>query len=228
MREIIILFATRMKSVPADKGPAPFSEGSHICYTRDTNFTMHSEQRWGLWFPRELMEQFFVSIMEHQRSIVNAAKAKRTIVKGSTHYEILGIKQNASAEEIKSAWKKMVMCTHPDRGGSAEDFIAVQRANEVLSDPRMRTRYDTGLRIGSQSIKQTKARQARVEFVTGSYDPFNFNVPPMPFFRCARTELDAIQFGHRGQRVVTQFNPESFEELPLITYYDGQQRRVVW
>lgn len=59
-----------------------------------------------------------------------------------THYELLGIDTTASATEIKSAYRKAARQTHPDHGGSADDFASVTLAYETLIDVESRTRYD--------------------------------------------------------------------------------------
>ena len=57
-------------------------------------------------------------------------------------YGILGIKNTASKEEIKKAYRKASLKHHPDRGGNAEEFKKVNRAYEVLSDPMKKRDYD--------------------------------------------------------------------------------------
>jgi molecular chaperone DnaJ len=62
------------------------------------------------------------------------------------YYTILGIAQNASAEEIKKAYRKKAMEFHPDRNKGSkeaeEKFKKVSRAYEVLSDEQKRKLYD--------------------------------------------------------------------------------------
>lgn len=50
----------------------------------------------------------------------------------SEAYNILGLEKNCTLEEIKSAYRKLVLKTHPDKGGKQEDFIKIQSAYEIL------------------------------------------------------------------------------------------------
>ena len=58
------------------------------------------------------------------------------------YYSILGVKRNASQEEIKKAYRKLAMQHHPDRGGSADKLQQINEAYDVLKDPNKRQQYD--------------------------------------------------------------------------------------
>ena len=53
-------------------------------------------------------------------------------------YEVLGVSRNASAEEIKKAYRKLSFTHHPDKGGDAEKFKEVSSAYEKIKDPSRR------------------------------------------------------------------------------------------
>ncbi len=62
------------------------------------------------------------------------------------YYKILGVDRKAKPEEIKKAYRKLAMKYHPDRNpgdkSSEEKFKDINEANDVLSDPEKRERYD--------------------------------------------------------------------------------------
>lgn len=57
-------------------------------------------------------------------------------------YEKLGVAVDATAEQIRKAYRKRAKETHPDAGGKAEEFQELRRAMVVLTDPDKRKRYD--------------------------------------------------------------------------------------
>ncbi|MFN7991345.1 MAG: molecular chaperone DnaJ [Candidatus Micrarchaeia archaeon] len=61
------------------------------------------------------------------------------------YYEILGVARNASADEIKSAYRKLALKYHPDRNkdeSATERFKEISEAYAVLSDEKKRAEYD--------------------------------------------------------------------------------------
>lgn len=61
------------------------------------------------------------------------------------YYEVIGVNKTASADEIKSQYRKLALKFHPDRNKSsdaAEHFKEISEAYAILSDPKKRKVYD--------------------------------------------------------------------------------------
>ena len=57
-------------------------------------------------------------------------------------YETLGIDKNSTSEQIKTAYKKLALKHHPDRGGDESLFKELTEAYGILSDPEKKSNYD--------------------------------------------------------------------------------------
>merc|ERR1719171_2492264 len=63
------------------------------------------------------------------------------------YYSILGVPRNATAEEIKKAYRRLALKYHPDKNPdplAAGVFVEIVEAYEVLGDAERRAEYDTG------------------------------------------------------------------------------------
>ena len=58
------------------------------------------------------------------------------------YYDLLGVEPGCSEADLKKAWRKTSLQSHPDRGGDAEHFKKLNEAYQVLSDPQKRQLYD--------------------------------------------------------------------------------------
>lgn len=64
------------------------------------------------------------------------------------YYKLLGVEKNASADEIKKAFRKLAHKHHPDKGGDEKKFKEASEAYQILSDEKKRAEYDTYGSVG--------------------------------------------------------------------------------
>lgn len=93
-----------------------------------------------------------------------------------SYYEILGVNRTASADEIKTAYRKLARTMHPDvNPGDAQasaKFADVTTAYKTLSDSLSRANYDA-----EQSLKERRAETARAR-ATGATSSATYGTPP--------------------------------------------------
>ena len=86
------------------------------------------------------------------------------------YYAVLGVSREASADEIKKAFRKLARKHHPDVAADKQSaeakFKEINEAHEVLSDPEKRKKYD---QLGMDWQNPQAGRQAR-----GAAQDFNF------------------------------------------------------
>jgi len=67
-----------------------------------------------------------------------------------SYYDILGVSQNASTDQIKSAFRRLAKLYHPDKNpGGKDQFSKILLAYEILTDSSRREQYDSKLRYGN-------------------------------------------------------------------------------
>ncbi|CAL9167473.1 unnamed protein product [Musa hybrid cultivar] len=92
-----------------------------------------------------------VCISVRPRSVVALAAAEGTPEtaerRARSLYEVLRVRETATAGEIKAAYRSMAKRFHPDvtAGRGGDDFVEIRRAYEALSDPAARARYDLSI-----------------------------------------------------------------------------------
>ena len=67
---------------------------------------------------------------------------------GKSYYDVLGVKRDATQDEIKCAFRKLAAKYHPDAGSDEKKFAEVSEAYTVLSDEQKRREYDQMLLFG--------------------------------------------------------------------------------
>ncbi len=131
------------------------------------------------------------------------------------YYKILGITKNATDEEIKKAYRKLARTLHPDLNPTDKDahrkFQQVNEANEVLSDPVKRKKYDQygkDWQHADQFEQQRSHRQQQQPFGGGQHFGGDDDGDFSSFFE------SMFGGGHRGRQ--TKFRGQDYQaELKL-------------
>src|SRR5437868_7400389 len=81
------------------------------------------------------------------------------------YYKVLGLDKNATQDDIKKAYRKLARKHHPDLNPNDKEahkkFQQINEANEVLSDPEKRKKYDQWGKDWQHAEQFEQARQAR-------------------------------------------------------------------
>lgn len=84
-------------------------------------------------------------------------------------YETLGVAKDATKEAIKRAFRSKAKAAHPDTGGSAEKFHAIELAHRVLTDDERRAEYD---RTGTVDEQPNRQEDAALSIIAAFVDRF--------------------------------------------------------
>src|SRR5690242_11472187 len=132
------------------------------------------------------------------------------------YYKTLGVDKNASADDIKKAYRKLARKLHPDLNPNDKEahkkFQQLNEANEVLSDPEKRKKYDQYGKdwqhgeAYEKANRQQQSRSANQDF-SGSFDEEGFS----DFF--------SSMFGNRGQSQV-KFRGQDYDSELHLTMKD--------
>lgn len=93
------------------------------------------------------------------------------------YYGILGVSKEASQEEIQKAFRKLARTYHPDRNGdpgAEERFKEISEANDVLSDPEKRARYDA-YGVAWKAVREGRRPSHGFGGVRFDFDPSNLD-----------------------------------------------------
>lgn len=140
------------------------------------------------------------------------------------HYKTLGVARSASAKDIKSAYRKIVLKHHPDKSASSDSakiFLVATEAYEVLSDFDRRKQYDSALenerrRIADEQRIQTQKRATATSSQT--------KVQPISTISAEVTKLSLIftrgQYAESEKLAKTILNKDSRQPIPYAVLGD--------
>ena len=140
------------------------------------------------------------------------------------HYNILGLEQTASIDEIKKAYRKLSMKFHPDKNDNDEYFSnmfkLITEAYDVLSDESKRRVYDRTLNENDQDGSQSGNGES------GEIDPLFVEAAALFIVkRVASTSMLQTNFRidfHRANALMAQL-----EKLGIVGAYKGSVRDVL-
>lgn len=97
----------------------------------------YADGDWSVIFPETVLREWFAAIPQ-----VPSEKP--------TYYAVLGVKQAATVDEVRSAYRRLARQWHPDvcsEPNAAEQFRVITVAYQVLVDPSKRRKYEAGLAL---------------------------------------------------------------------------------
>ncbi|WP_300343488.1 DnaJ C-terminal domain-containing protein [Nesterenkonia sp.] len=125
-------------------------------------------------------------------------------------YSILGVSQDATAEEIKKAYRKLARQHHPDKNpgdaAAEQKFKDISEAHSVLSDPEQRQQYDAIRAMGSSSARFSGSSGASGGFEDIFGGLFGQGAPGTAGGRFGSGPDFADLFGGMGDRFGTRFS----------------------
>lgn len=100
-------------------------------------------------------------------------------------YDVLGVNEDATAEEIKRAYRKKARESHPDNGGDGEAFRRVNEAHRVLINTEDRESYDRSGEIPNPKSAMSAAEEIMLSSLQSAVSGGAKDV-----FRAMRSDLD--------------------------------------
>jgi curved DNA-binding protein len=151
------------------------------------------------------------------------------------YYKVLGIDKNASSEDIKKAYRKLARKYHPDvnpnNSEAHKKFQQINEANEVLSDPEKRKKYDQyGEKYGKdwqhgEEFEKARAQQRYSNTGTGD-QTFQGNFGGEDFSDFFESLFGRSESRGRNQAKFRGQDYEAELQLSLKEAYETHQRTI--
>ena len=124
------------------------------------------------------------------------------------YYQVLGVNKNATEEEIKKAYRKLARKYHPDLNPNDKEankkFQQINEANEVLSDPEKRKKYDQYGKDWKHAEEFEKAKQSRQQWAGANTGAEGFSGFSGGFDEEGFSDFFQSMFGSGGRRKASQ------------------------
>ena len=147
------------------------------------------------------------------------------------YYKVLGINKNATTDDIKSAYRKLARKHHPDLNPNDKEahkkFQQINEANEVLSDPEKRKKYDQYGKDWKHAEEFEKQRQSRGQYSQHGGQTFSGGFGEDDF-----SDFFASMFGGQersGRSRQTKFRGQDYNaelQLNLTDAYTTHQQTI--
>ncbi len=141
------------------------------------------------------------------------------------YYKILAIDKNASEEDIKKAYRKLARKLHPDLNPNDKDaqkkFQQINEANQVLSDPEKRKKYDEHGKDWQHAEQFEKQRQSQQQSGYAGGQQFSDDDDFSSFFES--------MFGGQARSSQTKFRGQDYNaelKLNLIDALETHQQTL--
>uniref|UniRef100_A0AAR2JFH4 J domain-containing protein n=1 Tax=Pygocentrus nattereri TaxID=42514 RepID=A0AAR2JFH4_PYGNA len=141
---------------------------------------------------RDYEKVYHTEKTKEHKTLLKTAQLELKKSKRKDYYKVLGVSKDATEDEIKKAYRKRALMHHPDRhsGASAEvqkeeekKFKEVGEAFTVLSDPKKKSRYDSGQDLDDDGMGDFDANNIFKAFFGGPGNfSFETNSAPGNFF----------------------------------------------
>lgn len=132
--------------------------------TGDSTASGYADGGWSLQFPEQVLREWFAAGEQDQPEELK------------TLYQVLGVKSDVDPADLKKAYRRLALHTHPDHNrepDANEQFKKIQHAYEMLRDDRLRRKYNAGLLL-EQRTKEQEVNSHPHRYAV--YD-FNFRAP---------------------------------------------------
>ena len=147
------------------------------------------------------------------------------------YYKLLKIDKSASADDIKNAYRKLARKFHPDlnpdNADAKKNFQDINEANEVLSDPEKRKKYDQYGKDWQHAEEFEKAKQQRGQSANAQERRYGGAQSEGDFTDFFESMFSGSDGGRRGQQVKYRGEDYNSElQLDLIAAYTTHQQTL--